>query len=583
MLIKQNLVKFSGYALTGAMLTILLVQCQPSLEVIPQDQLSDATLLSSTTNADLLLNDVYNQLPNMNNETQHLDQFTDNSYVGAEWEDGRAMIYNSSVSPNSLPAGPGGHDGLNTSMWDWGQVYGRIRKANLFIQKVNQSTFPADYKKSRIAEARYLRAFFYHYIWQTYGGVPLITVPLNNETQGDSVNYPRSTMVDTYKFITDELTAIAPDLPVKVTGNDLGRPTKGAALTLRAWVELYHASPLRNPGNDVARWATAANTAKEVMSLGVYDLFPDFEKLFYAENKNNVEVIFDRQYKSVVKGHSREGRQGPAYVKGIQQSWGNLSPTQELVDDYAMDNGKTIGETGSGYDAQNPYKGRERRFYQSIIYDGSVWQGDTILTRRGVNARNEIDLGSSSDVSNTGYYGRKTLDERILGQTSIAQSPGGNSYIFFRYADVLLMYAEAQNEAVGPDASVLSAVNKVRLRGGLPTVEATYGTVTKEQMRAIIRRERRIELAFEDKRWWDVLRWKIANGPNGVFNKQATGMVVERKNGVLTYTPTRIVSKTFQDRMYTFPVPQSVLDRNPVMRAQNGGPDGWVNGQNPGY
>ena len=583
MLIKQNLLKFSGYALTGALLATLLGQCTPSLEVVPQDQLSDATLFSSTTNADLLLNDVYNQLPNMNNDTQHLDQFTDNSYVGAEWEDGKAFIYNSSVNPNSMPIGPGGHDGLGTSVWDWGQTYGRIRKANLFLQKINASTFPDSYKKGRIAEARFLRAFFYHYLWQTYGGVPLIKTPLNNQTQGDSVNYPRATMVDTYKFITDELTAIAPDLPLKVSGNDLGRPTRGAALTLRAWVELYHASPLRNPGNDVARWATAAATAKDVMNLGVYDLFPNFETLFYVENKNNVEVIFDRQYKPIVKGHSREGRQGVVYVKGIQQSWGNLSPTQELVDDYAMDNGKTISETGSGYNPQTPYKGRERRFYQSIIYDGSVWQGDTILTRRGVNARNEIDLGSASDVSNTGYYGRKTLDERISGQTSLAQSPGGNSYIFFRYADALLMYAEAQNEAAGPDASVLTAVNKVRVRGGLPTVETTYGTVTKEQMRSIIRRERRVELAFEDKRWWDVLRWKIANGPNGVFNKQATGMVIERKNGVLTYTPTRIASKTFLDRMYTFPIPQNAIDQNPVMRAQNGGPDGWVNGQNPGY
>jgi hypothetical protein len=583
MLIKQKLIKFGSYALTGALLTTILVQCKPDLEIEPRDQISDATLFSSTTNADLLLNDVYNQLPNMNNETQHLDQFTDNSYVGSEWMAGRTMIYNSSVNPNSVPIGPGGNDNLGTSLWDWRQVYERIRKANLFIQKVNASTLPDDYKKNRTAEARFLRAFFYHYLWQTYGGVPLITVPLNNETQGDSINRPRATMEETYKFITDELTAVAPDLPVKVTGNDLGRPTSGAALTLRAWVELYHASPLRNPGNDATRWAKAAATAKEVMDLGVYSLFPDFEKLFYVENKNNSEVIFDRQYKSTVKGHSREGRQGPVYVKGIQQSWGNLSPTQELVDDYAMDNGKVITDAGSGYDPQHPYKGREKRFYQSIIYDGSVWQGDTILTRRGVNARNEIDLGAASDVSNTGYYGRKTLDERISGQTSLAQNSGGSSYIFFRYADVLLMYAEAQNEAVGPDASVLDAVNKVRVRGGIPTVEDTYGSVSKEQMRNIIRHERRIELAFEDKRWWDILRWKIANGPNGVLDKQATGIVIENKNGVLTYTPTRIVSKTFMDRMYTFPIPQSVLDRNPVIRAQNGGPDGWVNGQNPGY
>lgn len=578
-MLKQNLIKFGSYALTGALLLNMLLQCKPTLEIEPQDQISDATLFSSTTNADLFLNDVYNQLPDVNNETLNLDQAADNSYVGAEWMWGRTTIYTASLSPNSVPDGPGDNGGS----WNWATTYIRIRKANLFIQKVNASSFPAEYKTAKVAEARFLRAFFYQYLWQTYGGVPLITVPLNNLTQGDSINRPRATAAETFKFITDELTAIAPSLPLKVTGNDLGRPTKGAALTLRAWLELYQASPLRNPGNDATRWAKAAASAKEVMNLGVYGLFPDYEKLFYVENKNNLEVIFDRQYKAIVKGHQREGREGPAYVNGIQQSWGNLAPTQELVDDYAMDNGKAITETGSGYNPQQPYKGRERRFYQSIIYDGSAWQGDTIKTRRGINALNEIDLGSASDVSNTGYYARKTLDERIAGQTSLAQSPGGNSYIYFRYADVLLMYAEAQNEAVGPDATVLDAVNKVRARGGLPTIEATYGAVTKEQMRNIIRRERRIELAFEDKRWWDVLRWKIADGPNGVLNKQASGMVIERKNGVLTYTPTRIVSKSFLPRMYTFPIPQSALDQNPVMRAQNGGPDGWVNGQNPGY
>ncbi|MBC8152787.1 MAG: RagB/SusD family nutrient uptake outer membrane protein [Bacteroidetes bacterium] len=576
---KHTLIKIGSYALTGALLTTMLIQCKPSLEIEPRDQISDAALFSTPGNADLFLNDIYNQLPDVNNETLNLDQAADNSYVGAEWMWGRTTIYNSSLNPNDVPGGPGDNGGS----WNWGNSYARIRKANLFIKKVTESEFPAEYKKSKVAEARFLRAFFYHYLWTTYGGVPLITEPLSNLTQGDSINRPRATAAATFKFLTDELTAIVPDLPLRVAGNDMGRPTKGAALTLRTWVELYHASPLRNPGNEVARWAKAAATAKEVMALGVYGLFPDFEKLFYVENKNNLEVIFDRQYKSIVKGHQREGRSGPAFVNGIQQSWGNLAPTQELVDDYAMDNGKAITEAGSGYNPQDPYKGRERRFYQSIIYDGSVWQNDTMRTRRGINALNEIDLGSANDVSNTGYYGRKTLDERIGGQTSLAQSPGGNSYIFFRYADVLLMYAEAQNEAAGPDASVLSAINMVRARGALPTIEATYGTVTKDKMREILRRERRVELAFEDKRWWDVLRWKIANGPNGVLNKQATGMVIERRNGVLTYTPTRIVSKTFLDRMYTWPIPQGVLDQNPAMRAQNGGPDGWVNGQNPGY
>ncbi len=575
----QHKVRSGIYLALTVGATALLYQCKPNLDVEPRDQISDATLWSTPTNADLFLNDTYNQLPDVQNETLNLDQAADNSYPGAEWMWGRTTIYTGALAPNNVPPGPGDNGGS----WNWENTYRRIRRTNLFIKKVTESTFPADYKTKRLAEARYLRAFFYHYLWKAYGGVPIITVPLDNLAQGDSINRPRNTMAETYKFITDELTAIADVLPMKVSGADFGRPTKGAALTLRGWVELYNASALRNPTNDLTRWQKAAATNKQVMDLGVYTLFPDFEKMFYVENNNNTEVIFDRQYKSIVKGHQREGRQGPAFVNGIQQSWGNLAPTQELVDDYAMDNGKTIKETGSGYNPQDPYKNREKRFYQSIIYDGSTWQGDIMKMQRGIGAKNEIDLGSANDVSNTGYYGRKTLDERITGQASLAQSLGGNNYIYFRLGEVLLSYAEAQNEAVGPDASVLDAVNKIRARGALPTVEKTYGTVTKDQMRAIIRRERRVELAFEDKRWWDVLRWKIANGPNGVLDKQATGMVIEAKNGTLTYTPTRIFSKVFTDKMYLMPIPQGVLDQNPAIRKQTGGPDGWVNGQNPGY
>jgi starch-binding outer membrane protein, SusD/RagB family len=573
MMIIKNYRKFA----TVALAVVTLVSCKPDLEVVPRDQISDLTVWGNSTNADLFLNDIYNNLPEINTETQLLDQYTDNQYVGAEWMWGRTTIATATINPNNIPPGPGENGG----MWVWNTTYARIRKCNLFIQKVTESNdLDDEYKASRIAEARFLRAFFYHYLWLAYGGVPVITDVLDNNDPNQDIYRARNTDEETFSFIATELTDVAEALPTTRSVGDAGRPTKGAALTLRGFIELYWASPLRNPNDEMARWQTAAATNKEVIDLGIYELFSDYEKLFYRENSlarnsNNKESIFVRLYVSLIKGHQREGRQGPAYVNGIQQSWGNLTPTQELVDDYAMDNGLMIDEAGSGYDPQKPYEGREPRFYQSIIYDGATWQGDEIFTRRGVGAQNEIDLGSGSDVSNTGYYGRKTLDERITGQTSISQVVGESDYIFFRFAEVLLNFAEAQNEVNGPDALVLDAVNKIRIRGGLPTIEDTYGSVTKDQMRDIIWRERRIELAFEDKRWWDILRWKIADGPEGVLNKPLHGIVIEDadNDGILTYTPAKVVDRLWDSRMYLLPIPQGAIDTNPKLQGH----------QNPGY
>lgn len=586
----NHIKKFYGLALIAVLLSALAGCKKDLLSVTPKNQLSDATVFGTESNADIFLNNVYTDLPHLNNETELLDQFSDNSYVGAEWFDARQMIYTGAIAPNNMPVGPWG-------MWRWARGtnsnndgagnYEFIRACNLFIQKVTASNFSADFKKQKLAEARFLRAFFYQYLYIAYGGVPIITDVLNNTTQGNEIYRPRNTSAETVKFITDELTAAAADLPL--TTSEYGRATKGAALTLKAWVQLYDASPLHNSGTadavgDAGKWAQAAATYKQVIDLGVYSLLNDFGAVWLPASNNSPESIFAMQMTGAQNGGGRrEGLYGPVVVHGAVETWGNFEPTQELVDEFSMDNGKAINEPGSGYNPQNPYVKREKRFYQSIVYDGAPWQGDTIYTRAGIGSPNEIDLNSTrGDISNTGYYARKTLDESIKGNDNLNCSCGLENYMFFRYAEVLLGYAEAQNEAVGPDASVLDAVNKVRTRGGnLPTVQATYGNVSQQQMRQIIHRERRVEFAFEDKRWWDVLRWKIASK---VLNGPTHGMLITKKNGVWNYDPTAVVvTKQWNDKMYFMPVPQVAIDKNPKMKAQNGGPDNWVNGQNPGY
>ena len=563
----------------------LLSACEDWLEIEPKDRFGDTTVWGSEENADMFLNDIYNQLPHLNNETQNLDQYSDNSYVGAEWMNARTTIYTGALSPTSWIPGP-------WDMWKWGRQnnddakgqYERIRSCNLFITKVTESDFSAEYKKERLAEVRFLRAWFYHYLWMAYGGVPIITEVLDNNVSTD-IFYPRETAQKTFEFIDKELDEIKDDLPPRRSGSDLGRASKGAILTLKGWVELFHASELRNPGKDKKRWEAAAATLKDVIDLQVYHLQPTILDLWTEATNNNDEVIFDFQM-SKQNGGRREGLFGPVFVKGVQSSWGNMQPTQELVDDYCMANGLPITDPASGYNKNNPYKNREKRFYQSILYDGSMWQGEEIITRVGVGSPNEIDTSSDSDVTNTGYYTRKTIDESVNGADNLQMSNGMANYIFLRYADVLLMYAEASLEA-GDKPTAIEYLDMVRTRGdNMPSIGDTYPQgITENQLREIIRRDRRIELAFEDKRWWDILRWKICDGENGVMNKPIGGMKIEDTNGdgVWEYNYHEVGKRTFLPRMYYQPIPQYVIDKNPVIREQNGGEDGWVNGQNPGY
>ncbi|HCO68645.1 MAG TPA: hypothetical protein DIT04_12930 [Dysgonomonas sp.] len=300
---------------------------------------------------------------------------------------------------------------------------------------------------------------------------------------------------------------------------------------------------------------------------------------------NNEESIFARQY-GPNKGSSIEGRMGPVKVGNVTAAWGNFQPTQDLVDEFSMENGKAIYEDGSGYDPNNPYVGREKRFYQTIIYDNSTWHGELITTRVGGN--NAINKGYSSDNTHTGYYARKRLNED-KEPTAYHDGKSYQNYIIYRYAEILLSYAEAENEVNGPTQDVLNAVDAVRTRSGnLPGVKDTYGTVSKEQMRDIIHRERRVELAFEDKRWWDILRWKIAekmpDGSAGVMNRPLRGMeITENGDGSLKYTIIELRNRLFLPKMYLMPIPQSVIDRNSEIAKQSGGPDNWTNGQNPGY
>ncbi|MGF7080404.1 RagB/SusD family nutrient uptake outer membrane protein [Mucilaginibacter sp. UYCu711] len=523
-----------------------------SLDITPHDRLTSNTVFATVSTADLVLNDIYNQLPDGNNWDDPFDNWSDNSICGYSSRNSRTEAQQNNYTPATLGFG-NNSDALNLG---WQFLYTNIRKCNVFIANVTASTLADDYKKKRIAETRFLRAYFYHLLWMAYGGLPILTNPLDVNTQGDAAFVERSSSDDTYKFIATELTAITPDMP---TTSDPGRATQGATLALLGWVQLYHHD-----------FAAAATTTKQIIDGKLYDLYPDYQNLF-LDNTVNKEAIFYRQYIAVVKGNRFAGIGGPTFTKnGVETSWGSTDPTQELVDDYAMDNGLPIAATGSGYDAKHPYLHREKRFYQSIVYDGSYFYNDTIYTRQGIKSPNEIDLSDKNDATQTGYYLRKKVQENIpLGSANWDGRTGAQNYYYFRYGEVLLMYAEAQNEGVGPDNTVYDAINKVRARSALPNL--TPG-LSQDVMRTAIRRERRIELAFEDKRLWDLRRWKLAEIN---LNKPVHGIAITANgSGGFNYNPVTTPGGNLMfdaSKNYLFPLPQRAVDQNAKLK------------QNPGY
>lgn len=586
----------------------LSVSCDSEkfLENVNKSNLNDETQWQSEPNADIFLNDIYSEIPNKLTYSETLDYYTDDYnishyYTASNWRTGVCIVPSSSTD-NVW----GGTQGPSYG-YTWENFFVKIRKCNTFIQKLNEnkSNFSAEFFNKKIDEARFLRAFFYSEFFTQVGGLPIITEPLDRNTMSaEELQKPRKTFQETFDFIVGELDQVVKNKYLSIKYNasdkDAGRATLGAALALKGWVELFGASPLFNtatpylpdPGkfvhfgnNDPARWAKAAATNKEFIDqFGKgknYALFADLKNFFRAANEYNSEVIWDRQIVANVAnmGSNYEGRGGVTYVLGEYRSWGNYNPTQELVDEFAMANGKTITDPTSGYNPQKPYVNREKRFYDFIVYDGAPYKldwmpkTDTIYTRidqtyPNPDRTNQIDLAGKTDVGDSGYYQLKRLNPDAAPGTDAS----GQNYVFLRYAEVLLNFAEAQNEATGPNADVYEAINELRMRSNLPALATG---LTKDQMRTAIRRERRVELCFEDKRFFDSKRWAISADVMGKprHNMVIRNSVPSNNSGVWVYKVEEEVKYTvkFNAKQYMNPIPQNVLDQNSGIK------------QNPGY
>jgi len=594
--------------LVPAVLLLTIASCKKYLDNESKTTITPVTQWNSEPSADLFLNDVYSTINNLNDTPDPLDSYTDDNDGGPYWKSWRWK--QGIIGPGVEDGIPQQNDDAAADYENWGAVFTKIRKANTFIQQVNANagTLSSAYRNKRVDEARFLRAFFYSYLWMHVGGLPIITQPQDRATDShDQLYKSRSTFEETFNFIDAELDTIVNHgyLAAKYSHGDAdaGRATLGAALALKGWIELYAASPAFNTASpvvgadpnhffsfanyDATRFAKAAATNKQFITTlaGAYALYPDLTTLWTQPNEYNSEIIWDRQTVANVPGGLIIGSDydlfgGPVYVLGQYYTWGNYDPTQELVDQFKMSNGLPITDPASGYDPQHPYVNREERFYDFIVYDGAPYKqnwmsrGDTIYTRidKVHPSLNEIDFGSS-DVSNTAYYFKKRLDPDVVPN---GNRTDGQNYVFFRYAEILLNYAEAQNEASGPDGTVYQALDQLRTRAKLPTLETTYGgqSLSQTQMRDVIRNERRVELCFENKRFYDIIRWRIALD---VMSQDHHGMKITNTSpadnkGVWQYTPVALGHPhVFTQKMYLNPIPQPVIDQNPNIK------------QNPNY
>jgi len=455
----------------------------------------------------------------------------------------------------------------------WNTPYTNIRRVNQLLKHLPGSPIPSHIRNVMSAEARFLRAWYYADLLKHYGGIPLIGDSVYKVE--DKIPAVRNSYKECVDYIVSECDAAAAVLPLVRIREDYGRASGGAAMALKARVLLYAASPLFNggginkadaatcyPDNVPERWKLAADAAAAVMNTAAYSLNEDnttapgygFYKVFTL--RVNPEYILakmqggNRELESAWQPPSRNGAQG-----GF--------PYQDFVDAFGMANGKAITDPSSGYDAANPYSNRDPRLAYSVIRDQTP-----LIQNTGLKEPVNIFLGPdgkgvSQDAVHagtpTGYYTNKMLDENIA-----ANFIHGSQRCFplMRYAEVLLNYAEAQNEYAGPVAEVYNAVALVRKRAGLSPYELPAG-LSKEQMREAIHAERRVELAFEGHRFWDVRRWKIAAQTE---NKQMTGMEVRRNGANVTYTIFPVRKHNFRDAMYLWAIPQGETAKSPELK-----------------
>ncbi|HTL07628.1 MAG TPA: RagB/SusD family nutrient uptake outer membrane protein [Chitinophagaceae bacterium] len=494
---------------------------------------------------------------------------------------------------------------FNTGSWNaisnpdfvWATYYRTIRRANQFLlstdkinldqyrldpapaQQLLYNNYLAEIKRWKY-EARFLRAFYYFELVKRYGGVPLLKDALTIEEDFSKIK--RNSLNECIQFISDECDSAAAQLPLNasttpyVQGTDLGRATKLSALSLKSRVLLYAASDLFNTpswaagyqnveyialpaGDRAARWKAASDASKAVIDAAALPTLGAYKSLF--NTFNNAEIIWSRI--NNVSGNSNAFERANSPI-GFPSGQSGNTPSQNLVDAYEI---KVDANTAIPFDwnnpahAANPYAttgatARDPRLFMSVVVNNTQFG----TPARAVQAWNGgADGKPLPNASKTGYYLRKYLQESLNITNG---NTGAHSWIFFRYPEIYLNYAEALNEWNPGNADIKLYYDKVRTRTGVAMPPLPAG-LSQAAVRDKIRNERRVELAFEDHRFWDVRRWMLA--PT-YFNAPLTGVNITLTGSAsFSYAPFTVENRVFAPKMYLYPIPQTDLTISPLL------------------
>lgn len=535
---------FPALLLTG----LLLTGCS-KLDYSPLNRFTELTFWQSDENVNNALNNVYSGLyasqPYFYNEA-----LSDNAYTRLGINSGLPDAIASGSFTSTLPR----------FINEWSGYYAGIKSCNLFLDNVDQNTTLDPALKERMkAEVRFVRAFHHFRLMNWWGDVPMLKTDISAEEAQTVARTPRAEVL---AFVLSELDAAAAALPVKENYSDAdrGRITRGAALAMKARVLLYEGNRM----DEVS--AICEQFINTPAATGTYSLLSNYAGVFDPLNEYNSEIILALQYVPNLRTWGE-------YIDFAPISAGargnNLAPTQELVDSYVMLNGQPISAAGSGYDENNPYANRDPRFGATIVYSGSEWTNpngstQTIYIAPGSDpdgaAKNEYKTNGQGTA--TGYYWRKWYDRTATGNFNASLN-----LALIRYADILLMYAEAKDALGQMDQTVWnSTIRPLRARAGF-TDAAALNFPASGDLTSIIRNERRSEFALEGLRIDDIRRWRTAEI---VMNGWAHGARYgdpSVDNGFL-----RVQQRQFDPaRHYLWPIPDAELKLNPNLT------------QNPGY
>lgn len=591
-----------AYILFGGFMLLQVMSCSKNiLNVTPKDQFSDATVWNDPNLIQTYVNDIYGGIPHGFSDIM-MSSLCDEAMYNADF--GTSNVTKSLISPSDLSIFDANYwTSMRTKLVNWANVYKYVRACNLFFEKIDKANVDDPALKSRLkGEVHFLRAYLYFDLVTMYGGVPIITKAY---TLTDSFNVSRNSFADCVSFITSECDSAAALLPVQETGNDDGRATKGAALALKARMLLYAASDLYNSnaswasgyahpelvgyvgGDRTARWQAAKDAAKAVMDLGVYQLYKpnptsaaeatqNYSDIFLQMHTS--EDIFVRYFTTKVDENWDGFNPGQYNQPNGYHCWGSNCPTGQMVDAYEMADGSKF-DWSNPAEASDPYAGRDPRFYASILYNGEKWRArpadvqprdpigiiQTGFWEKWNSSTNSVDLIPGLDTRKspiedwngtyTGYYMKKFMDPTVDAQFTKQVQP----WRYIRYTEIVLDYVEACIE-LGQDAEAKTYLNMIRQRAYMPPI-----TSDGQQLLDDYRQERRVELAFEDQRYFDVRRWMLADSAYA----DAKGIQIvypmnpdHTTSATPVYTVIDVQQRAWNPRFYFLPIQLDEMNRN---------------------